>query len=56
MNKAYLRGQVLIFENSGTIVRRRVLFQETGLPGKSTEKEIVKKMEKFLKCFLFKCR
>jgi len=54
MNKTYLRGQASIFENPGTIVRRRVLFHETGLPGKSIEKEIVKKMEKFLKCFLFK--
>jgi len=39
MNKTYLRGQALIFENTGTIVRRRVLFQEAGLPGESTEEK-----------------
>lgn len=52
MNETYSRGQVLIFENPGTIVRRRVLFQEKGLPGESIEKEVAEKMEKFPKCVL----
>lgn len=56
MNKTYLMGQALIFENPGTIVRRRVLFQETGLPGGSIEKEIVEKRQKFTKCSSFKYR
>jgi len=46
----------LIFENPGTIVRRGVLSQENGLPGESIEKEIVKKVERFRKCSLFKYR
>jgi len=51
-----LRGQVLILEGPGIIARRRALSQEKGLPGKSIEKEIVKRMEKFPKCSLFKYR
>jgi len=61
----------LIFENLGTIVRKRPGFEywilqfwkdskeesslpRKGLPGESIEKEIVKRMEKFPKCSLFK--
>jgi len=39
-----------------SIRRRRVLSQEKGLPGGSIEKEIVKKMEAFPRCSLFKYR
>jgi len=46
----------LILEGPGIIARRRALSQEKGLPGKSIEKEIVKRMEKFPKCSLFKYR
>jgi len=44
------------FFNSEKIGRRRILFQEKGLPGELIEKEIVKRMEKFPKCSLFKYR
>jgi len=44
------------FFNFGKTERRRVLFQEKGLPGESIEKETVKKMERFFKSSLFKCR
>jgi len=39
-----------------SIRRRRVLSQEKGLPGESIEKDMVKKMERFPKSSLFKCR
>jgi len=44
------------FFNSEKIGRRRILFQEKGLPGESIEKEIVRRMERFPKCSLFKYR
>jgi len=34
--------------------RRRILFQEKGLPSESIEKEVVEKMEGFLGCSLLK--
>jgi len=39
-----------------SIRRRRVVSQEKGLSGQSIEKDIVKKMERFPKCSLFKYR
>jgi len=49
-------GLTIGFFNSGKIRRRRVISQEKGLTGESIEKEIVKKIERFPKCSLFKCR
>jgi hypothetical protein len=50
------RGQVFTvgFFNSEKIQRTKVVSQEKGLPGEPIKQEIVRKMERFPKCSLFK--